>query len=67
MNPALPRTYNLLRYALGAAIAVALTALFLFVVWYFVTGRWAAPYYDVLDTLQEWQYTISNLLPFPWE
>ncbi|MRH91676.1 hypothetical protein GFY24_30270 [Nocardia sp. SYP-A9097] len=67
MNPALPRTFNLLRRALAGAIVSALTVLVLLTAWTYAGGGWAAEQYDAVRTLHEWQYTISHLVPFPWE
>lgn len=66
MNPALPRTYNLLRRALAGAIMSMLTVLVLLTAWTYAGGGWAATQYEAVRTVQEWQYTIAHVLPFPW-
>ncbi|MQY27692.1 hypothetical protein [Nocardia aurantia] len=67
MNPALPQTFNLLRRALAGTILATLLGTALLTAAYYATGGWAAAQLDAMDTVRQWQFTISHLVPFPWQ
>ncbi|MFC3966171.1 hypothetical protein [Nocardia jiangsuensis] len=67
MNPGLPPTYIVLRRALAGAIVFALIVLAVLAALYAASGLWQAPFHDTLAALEECQYVISHLVPFPWE
>ncbi|MEV6555202.1 hypothetical protein AB0M22_05780 [Nocardia sp. NPDC051756] len=67
MNPSLPLTVNVLRRAVAGAIVCALVVLALLALVYYQSDRWQVPLDNALYTLQEYQYKIAHLVPYPWE
>ncbi|WP_067654752.1 hypothetical protein [Nocardia harenae] len=67
MHPGLPPTFIMLRRALAGAIVFALIVLALLALLYGLSGLWQTPFQDTLAALEECQYVISHLVPFPWE